>query len=148
MKGHPLAAISASRVMGMVGALLVVIVGCTARLGHSAADVERAGAATLPDASTSVYPPPATTRNFDLGPPGWHSLVWTGSSRADPTTALACIDASYGVAYRWLNSSQAFEQSLPDKPDISDMDNLNKYDLLLVLITDSDVQCVGTPVEP
>jgi hypothetical protein len=97
---------------------------------------------------TPTLPPSPPTRHLDLSPAGWHSLVWTGPSGIDPATALACIDGSYRVAYRWLDSTHAFERWVPDRPDVSNMGTLNKYDLLLVLTTDSDVQCVGMPVEP
>jgi len=105
-------------------------------------------AATLPDALGSVYPPPETTRSFDLGPSGWHNLVWTGPSGTEPGTALACIEGGYAIAYRWMDDSEPFERWIPGRPAMSDMRSLNKYDLLLVLITDSGTQCVSTPIEP
>ena len=95
-----------------------------------------------------TLPPRPPTRDLDLSPAGWHSLVWTGPSGTDPATALACIDGSYSVAYRWLDSTRTFEQWVPDRFNISDMGDLTKYDSLLVLITDSAAQCVGMPVEP
>jgi len=104
--------------------------------------------AALPYALGSVYPPPETVRSFDLGPPGWHSFVWTGASETAPEMALACIDGSYGVVYRWVGSTGAFERWVPERPAISNMGDLNKYDSLLVLITDSGAQCVGMLIDP
>jgi cysteinyl-tRNA synthetase len=95
-----------------------------------------------------ALPPRRPTRDLDLSPAGWHSLVWTGPSGTAPQTALACIDGSYGVVYRWVGGSETFERWVPDSPAISNMGNLNKYDSLLVLITESDAQCVGMTIEP
>jgi cysteinyl-tRNA synthetase len=98
-----------------------------------------------PDPASPLRPP---VRDLDLSSAGWHSFVWTGPSGTDPQTALACIDGSYDVAYRWLGSTATFERWLPDRPAISDMGPLNKYDSLLVLITDSGTHCVDMPIDP
>jgi cysteinyl-tRNA synthetase len=98
-----------------------------------------------PDPASPPRPP---VRDLDLSPAGWHSFVWTGPSGTDPQTVLACIDGSYDVAYRWLGSTATFERWLPDRPAISDMGPLNKYDSLLVLITDGGTRCVGMPIDP
>jgi cysteinyl-tRNA synthetase len=95
-----------------------------------------------------ALPPRPAVRDLDLSPAGWHSFVWTGPSGAAPQTALACIDGSYGVAYRWVSGPKAFERWVPDRLAISNMGSLNKYDSLLVLITESGAQCVGMPIEP
>jgi hypothetical protein len=47
-----------------------------------------------------------------------------------------------------VGGSETFERWVPDSPAISNMGNLNKYDSLLVLITESDAQCVGMTIEP
>jgi cysteinyl-tRNA synthetase len=95
-----------------------------------------------------ALPPRPPIRDLDLSPAGWHSLVWTGPSGTDPETALACIDGRYGAAYRWVGSTKTFERWVPDRADISNMGDLNKYDSLLVLITDGGAQCVGMPIDP
>ena len=100
-----------------------------------------------PPADPSL-PPRPPVRDFDLSPAGWHSFVWTGLSGAAPETALACIDGSYGIAYRWVSASGTFERWVPGRPAISNMGNMNKYDSLLVLITDSGAQCLDMPVDP
>jgi cysteinyl-tRNA synthetase len=95
-----------------------------------------------------TLPPRPPSHDLDLSPAGWHSFVWTGASGTAPETALACIDGSYGVVYRWVGGSGTFERWIPSRPDISNMGTLNKYDSLLVLITDSSAQCVGMPIDP
>jgi cysteinyl-tRNA synthetase len=95
-----------------------------------------------------ALPPRPPVRDLDLSPAGWHSFVWTGPSDTDPEAALACIDGSYAVVYRWVGSTQTFERWVPDRPAMSNMGSLNKYDSLLVLITGSGAQCVGMPVDP
>jgi hypothetical protein len=47
-----------------------------------------------------------------------------------------------------VGSTKTFERWVPDRADISNMGSLNKYDSLLVLITDGGVQCVGMPIDP
>jgi cysteinyl-tRNA synthetase len=101
---------------------------------------------TPPPSPTLAPRPPV--RDLDLSPPGWHSIVWTGPSGIEPETALACVEGSYAIAYRWVDSGEPFERWIPDRPDMSDMGNLDKHDLLLVLITDSGAQCGGMPIEP
>jgi cysteinyl-tRNA synthetase len=93
-------------------------------------------------------PPRPPVRDLDLSPAGWHSFVWTGLSGTDPETALACIDGSYGIAYRWVSDSGTFERWVPGRPVISNMGNINKYASLLVLITESGAQCLDMPVDP
>lgn len=95
-----------------------------------------------------TLPPRPPARGLDLSPTGWHSFVWTGPSGTDPETALACIDGFYGVAYRWVGSTKTFERWAPDRPDISNMGDLDKYDSLLVLVTDSGAQCERMPIDP
>jgi cysteinyl-tRNA synthetase len=95
-----------------------------------------------------ALPPRPPVRDLDLSPAGWHSFVWTGPSGIVPEAALACIDGRYGVAYRWLGDSGTFERWVPGRPAISNMGNINKYDSLLVLTTDSDAQCLDMPVDP
>jgi cysteinyl-tRNA synthetase len=99
-------------------------------------------AAALPGAAGPVYPPPATSRSFDLLPPGWHNFVWTGSSATAPDTALACIAADYAIAYR-LQPDQTYQRYVPGRPDISTMAGVDKYDSLLVLITADGARCQG-----
>jgi cysteinyl-tRNA synthetase len=96
----------------------------------------------------TALPPRPPVRDLNLSPTGWHSFVWTGASGTAPEAALACIDGSYSVAYRWVGGSQAFERWVADRPAISNMGNLDKYDWLLVLITESGAQCVGMPIDP
>jgi cysteinyl-tRNA synthetase len=95
-----------------------------------------------------TLPPRPPVRDLDLSPAGWHSFVWTGPSGSAPEPALACIDGSYGVVYRWVGGSEAFERWVPNRPAMSNMGSLDKYDWLLVLITDSGAQCVGMPIDP
>jgi hypothetical protein len=37
---------------------------------------------------------------------------------------------------------------VPAQPDITTLTTVDKYDNLLVLVTASDVQCLGMPVDP
>jgi parallel beta-helix repeat protein len=97
-----------------------------------------------PEASPSPTPT-AGTRTFDLQQ-GWNNFVWTGATGTDPATVLGCIDGSYAIAYHWDGS--AWTRYVPDDPAITTLTTVDKYDSLLVLVTDSGVQCQDMPVEP
>jgi len=47
--------------------------------------------------------------------------------------AFACAAGSYAAAYRFTDAG--LERYFPDRPDISNMGPLNKYDAFLILVT-------------
>jgi len=54
---------------------------------------------------------------------------------------------AHAIAYR-LDSNGTYQRYVPGRTGLSSMGNLNKYDSLLVLITESGARCVGMPIEP
>jgi parallel beta-helix repeat protein len=75
------------------------------------------------------------TRTLVWGP-GWHNVTWTGAST--PEEAFACAAGNYAAAYRLV--SGGWERYFPDRPDLSNMTDLEPYDVFLILIT-GDVTC-------
>jgi hypothetical protein len=92
-------------------------------------------------------PPRPTVRDLDLSPAGWNSFVWTRPSATDPATALDCIADDYAIAYR-LQQDQTYQRYVPGRADLSNMAAIDRYDSLLVLITESGAQCLDMPVDP
>jgi hypothetical protein len=75
-------------------------------------------------------PPVGPTRTLTWGS-GWHNETWSGAST--PQEAFACAAGSYTAAYRLVNG--AWERYFPDRPDLSNMTDLEQYDAFLILIT-------------
>jgi len=64
---------------------------------------------------------------------GWHNEGWTGPDDTTPQDAFACAEGKYAVAYRLTDSG--WERYFPDRPDISNMGPLHKYDAFVILVT-------------
>jgi len=64
---------------------------------------------------------------------GWNNEGWSGADGTSPEDAFACAAGSYAAAYRFTDSG--LERYFPDRPDISNMGPLNKYDAFLILVT-------------
>jgi hypothetical protein len=75
-------------------------------------------------------PPAGPTRTLTWGP-GWHNETWSGAST--PEEAFACAQGKYAAAYRLVNGG--WERYFPDRPEISNMTDLEQYDAFLILIT-------------
>jgi hypothetical protein len=87
--------------------------------------------------------PPGTERTLDWGV-GWQNEGWTGADGTAPQDAFACAAGSYAAAYRLIGGG--WERYFPDRPDISNMGPLNKYDAFLILVT-APVSCT-MPIAP
>jgi len=70
--------------------------------------------------------------------PGWHNEGWSGADGTPPEQAFACAEGSYAAAYRFTETG--LERYFPNRPDISNMGLLNKYDAFLILVT-APVNC-------
>jgi hypothetical protein len=81
--------------------------------------------------------PSGALRTLDWGV-GWNNDGWTGPDGTSPQDAFACAGGNYAAAYRLV--SGGWERYFPDRPDISNMGPLNKYDAFLILIT-APVSC-------
>ena len=75
---------------------------------------------------------------------GWQNEGWSGADGTAPQQAFACADGSYAAAYRFTDAG--LERYFPDRPDISNMGPLNKYDAFLILVT-GPVSCT-MPITP
>jgi hypothetical protein len=75
---------------------------------------------------------PGSERTLDWGV-GWQNEGWTGADGTAPQDAFACADGSYAAAYRLV--SGGWERYFPDRPELSTMEPLNKYDAFLMLVT-------------
>jgi hypothetical protein len=92
-----------------------------------------------PTPTPGATPTPAgPTRTLQWGP-GWHNAAWSGSDGTAPQDAFACAAGKYAAAYRFTDAG--LERFFPDRPDISNMGPLNKFNAFLVLIT-QPVTCV------
>jgi len=80
---------------------------------------------------------PAASRSLQWGP-GWHNGAWFGPDGTPPQDAFACAAGSYAAAYRFTEAG--LERYFPNRPDISNMGPLNKYDAFLILVT-APVSC-------
>jgi hypothetical protein len=69
---------------------------------------------------------------------GWQNAGWSGPDGATPEIAFACADGSYAAAYRFTDAG--LERYFPNRPDISNMAPLNKFDAFLILVT-APVNC-------
>jgi hypothetical protein len=88
-----------------------------------------------PSPTATATATPSATRTVVWGP-GWHNGTWSGAST--PEEAFACADGSYAAAYRLV--SGGWERHFPDRPEISNMADLEPYDAFLILVT-GDVTC-------
>jgi hypothetical protein len=78
-----------------------------------------------------------TDRTLDWGV-GWQNDGWSGADGMPPEDAFACADGSYAAAYRLVGGG--WERYFPDRPEISTMGPLDKYDAFLILVT-APVSC-------
>jgi hypothetical protein len=85
----------------------------------------------------TVADPPGTERTLDWGV-GWQNEGWTGADGTAPEDVFACAAGSYAAAYRLVGGG--WERYFPDRPDISTMGSLDKYDAFLILVT-APVSC-------
>jgi parallel beta-helix repeat protein len=84
-----------------------------------------------PTPSVTATPTPAgPTRTLVWGS-GWQNATWSGAST--PEDAFACAAGKYAAAYRFVEGG--LERYFPDRPDISNMTNLEQYAAFLILIT-------------
>jgi hypothetical protein len=90
-----------------------------------------------------VADPTGTERTLDWGV-GWHNDGWTGADGTDPEDAFSCAADSYAAAYRYVDGG--LERHFPDRPEISNMGALDKYDAFLILVT-APVTCT-MPIAP
>jgi Tol biopolymer transport system component len=90
-----------------------------------------------------VGPIPGASRTLQWGP-GWHNAGWSGADGTPPQDAFACAAGGYAAAYRYVDGG--LERFFPDRPDISDMRPLNKYDAFIILVT-APVSCT-MPIVP
>jgi len=81
--------------------------------------------------------PPGALRTLGWGV-GWNNDGWTGPDGTSPQDAFACAGGNYAAVYRLV--SGGWERYFPDRPDISNMGPLNKYDAFLILVT-APVSC-------
>ncbi len=81
--------------------------------------------------------PPGALRTLGWGV-GWNNDGWTGPDGTSPRDAFACAGGNYAAVYRLV--SGGWERYFPDRPDISNMGPLNKYDAFLILVT-APVSC-------
>jgi len=95
-----------------------------------------------PIGTPTVTPTPGATRALVWGP-GWHNASWSGAST--PEEAFACAAGNYAAAYRLV--SGGWERYFPDRPDISNMTDLEQYDSFLILVT-GEVTCEMTVADP
>jgi len=95
-----------------------------------------------PTPTATPSPTPEATRTVHWGP-GWQNATWSGAST--PEEAFACAAGSYAAAYRLV--SGGWDRYFPDRPDISNMTDLEPYDVFLILVTD-DVTCEMPVAEP
>jgi hypothetical protein len=84
-----------------------------------------------------------TSRTLQWGL-GWQNEGWSGADGTAPEQAFACADGSYAAAYRYV--AGGLERYFPNRPDISNMGPLNKYDAFLILVT-APVSCL-MPIGP
>jgi hypothetical protein len=75
---------------------------------------------------------------------GWHNEGWSGVDGTAPGDAFACAAGNYAAVYRLVNGN--WERYFPNRPDISNMGPLNKYDAFLILAT-APVYCT-MPIAP
>jgi crotonobetainyl-CoA:carnitine CoA-transferase CaiB-like acyl-CoA transferase len=79
-----------------------------------------------------VAGPPDDTRTLSWGV-GWHNEGWTGADGTGPQDAFACAEGKYAAAYRFADGG--WERYFPDRPDISNMGPLHRYDAFFILVT-------------
>jgi hypothetical protein len=72
------------------------------------------------------------------GDVGWHNVGWSGPDGTPLQDAFACAAGNYAAAYRFTDAG--LERYFPDRPDVSNMEPLNKYDAFLILLT-APVSC-------
>jgi hypothetical protein len=84
----------------------------------------------------------STVRSASMPSSLGHRLM--RSNPTPPQDAFACAEGSYAAAYRLV--SGGWERYFPDRPELSNMGSLNKYDAFLILVT-APVSCV-MPVAP
>jgi parallel beta-helix repeat protein len=89
-------------------------------------------------ATPTPTPPAEATRTLQWGP-GWNNATWSGSDGTAPQDVFACAAGSFAAAYRF--SDVGLERHFPERPDISNMAPLDKYDAFLILIA-QPVTCV------
>jgi parallel beta-helix repeat protein len=90
---------------------------------------------SAPAAVPGPSPTPEAARTLHWSP-GWHNATWSGAST--PEEAFACAAGDYAAAYRLVGGG--WERYFPDRPELSNMTDLEQYDAFLILITD-DVTC-------
>jgi len=76
----------------------------------------------------------ASTRQMEVDlVQGWNSICYTGGS-APASNALSPLSGDVAVLYR-LGEDQAWARYVPDRPDMSNITQMNQLDAVLVLVT-------------
>jgi hypothetical protein len=91
----------------------------------------------------AVADPPGSERTLAWGA-GWQNDGWTGADDMPPEDAFECAEGSFAAAYRLV--AGGWERYFPDRPDLSNMGSLDKYDAFLILAT-APVTCT-MPIAP
>jgi hypothetical protein len=89
-------------------------------------------ATPTPTPSPTATPPAGSTRTLQWSP-GWHNATWSGPGASAPQDVFSCAASKFAAAYRFMDTG--LERNFPDRPDISNMGPLNKYDAFFILIT-------------
>jgi hypothetical protein len=66
---------------------------------------------------------------------GWNSVCYTGQAKV-VQEATESIAGKFGILYRFLNT-QVWARYVPERPDLSDISQLQQYDSVLVLVAEA-----------
>ena len=76
-----------------------------------------------------TVPPPGT---IDLVP-GWNSVCYPGESE-DVASAMKSAVGDVGVVYA-LEANRTWERFIPNRPELSNLDRLDRFDCVLIQVT-------------
>jgi parallel beta-helix repeat protein len=99
-----------------------------------------------PTPTATPTPTPGNTRTINLSPQGWHSLAWSGADATAPADALDCIEGKFSIAYMYVGTTGDWLRYVPGNDTLTNIDEVNKYDPLFVLINVAGAECL-MPVE-
>ena len=91
-------------------------------------------------------PTPGNTRTINLSPQGWHTVAWSGANATAAGTALACVSGNFSIAYMYVGTTQDWLRYVPGNTTLTNLETVNKYDSLFLLISAANVSCI-MPVE-
>jgi hypothetical protein len=87
------------------------------------------------DSTVWVQQPSTPPTGVDLHQ-GWNSTCYVGDSKSI-SDAAATIASQLGIVYA-LRSDQTWSRYVPDRPEMSSIDRLKRYDAVHMLVTDPD----------